>query len=386
MNAVHAIPLRPDAPPAPALVKLRNWRGLWARGLLFAVMVLVPVLTSGWYLGNRAAPQFASRTSFAVRTEQAPIALDMLSGLGALTAGSSSDADVVVDYLQSQSLIREIGDQIDLAAVWSAPLDDPLFAYHAGGTIEDLWRYSRRMIRVRHNAQTGLISLEVRAFDAATAQTIAAAAMAQGAKMLNALSDKARADATRDSELALERAQSRLRATRQDMAAFRAAHRMLDPAAEAEAALGVVTALQGELAQSLITLDLLQAGATNPSADPRIAEAERRVAALRHRIEAERAPMGDPDQARVTTDYEGLAVDLEFAEAAYVAAMTAAEAARAEADRQNRYLAAHIPPTRPERAEYPRRAYDLALIGAFAFMAWAVVALIWASLGERRRG
>ena len=57
--------------------------------------------------------------------------------------------------------------------------------------------------------------------------------------------------------------------------------------------------------------------------------------------------------------YEDLAVDMEFLQQAYLTALAAREAARLEADRQQRYLAAFVRPSLPERALYPQRTQSI---------------------------
>ena len=58
--------------------------------------------------------------------------------------------------------------------------------------------------------------------------------------------------------------------------------------------------------------------------------------------------------SRVGT-YEDLAIDLQFLQKAYVTALASREAARLEADRAQRYLAAFVKPATPQRSTYPKR-------------------------------
>ena len=93
---------------------------------------------------------------------------------------------------------------------------------------------------------------------------------------------------------------------------------------------------------------------------------------------------GGEDYASLLAEFERLAVDREFAEEAYRAALAAFDQAQAEARRKSRYLAAHINPTLAETSEYPRRWTILALIGLFATGIWALGVLIFYSLRDRR--
>jgi len=71
-----------------------------------------------------------------------------------------------------------------------------------------------------------------------------------------------------------------------------------------------------------------------------------------------------------------LVVDREFAEKAYVLALSSLERARVGADRQQRYLAAFLRPTLPEEALYPRRIVPSTTVYGIALVPWALGVLI----------
>jgi capsular polysaccharide transport system permease protein len=153
--------------------------------------------------------------------------------------------------------------------------------------------------------------------------------------------------------------------------------------------MGLLNTLNQQLAEALITLDLLRE--TTRADDPRIAQAERRIEVIEARIAEERRKFGVGDASSDTGDYasvmaefERLSVDREFAERAYIAALSAFDGARAEAQRQSRYLAAYVRPTLAETAEYPGRILLTGLVGLFLLLAWAILALVYYSLRDRR--
>ena len=102
------------------------------------MLVLIPMALTGWYLWSRAADQYASTVGFSVRTEEVGSAIEILGGITELSGSSSSDTDILFEFLQSQKLVRDIDAQLDLRAIWSKPDNDPVFAYDTSGTIEDL--------------------------------------------------------------------------------------------------------------------------------------------------------------------------------------------------------------------------------------------------------
>ena len=120
-------------------------------------------------------------------------------------------------------------------------------------------------------------------------------------------------------------------------------------------------------------------------------QAQRRIDVIQARIAEERqkfgiegtAPGGE-SYADTVAAFESLSVDQEFAERAYLAALTAVDTARAEADRQTRYLAAYIEPTLAQRSDYPRAWLIVGLFALFGFLTWAVASLVYYSLRDAK--
>ena len=377
----------PEARPTASLARPRRRHALIL--VSFLVMVVAPMAVSAWYLWVRAVDQYASNVGFSVRTEEASSAIELLGGITNLSGSSSSDTDILYEFLQSQELVTRIDQALDLRAIWSRadPEVDPIFAYHAPGTIEDLVDHWGRMVRIYYDSGTGLIDLEVRAFTAGEAQEIAQMIFEESSAMINALSAIAREDTIGYAREELEQAEARLAEARIALASWRNANQTIDPTADTQGQMGLVTNLQAQLAEALIQLDLLQETAREN--DPRITQAERLITVIETRIAAERAVLGDTGNGRtgiadLVGEYERLLVDLEFAETAYTTSLASFDGARNEARRQSRYLAAHIRPTLAERAQYPDRPMTLAVITLFAFLIWSVVVLLAYSLRDRR--
>ncbi len=65
-------------------------------------------------------------------------------------------------------------------------------------------------------------------------------------------------------------------------------------------------------------------------------------------------------------------------------ARAAYNTALAQSRRQSRYLAAYVEPTLAQRAEYPKRALLLVVSGFSLLMGWAILALCFYSLRDRK--
>lgn len=357
----------------------------------FVLMVLLPSALTAWYLWERAVDQYASYVGFSVRTEEQGASIESLFGMSDVSGSSSSDTDILYEFLQSQQLVAKINADLDLREIWSRPGtdQDPVFSYPGGGTIEDLTREWGRKVKIYYESSSGLMDLRVLAFSPEDATAIAEAIYAESSAMINRLSAIAREDAIGYAREELEETQDQLREARVKIQAFRNRTQIIDPTLQSQTQSGLIGALETELAQAQIDLQLLND--TARAGDPRIGQTQRRIEAIEKQIANERSEIGienEADQSSTVADlvgqYEALAVDLEFAQQAYTAARAAYDSARSEARRQSRYLAAHVPPTSAERAEYPQRMNTFAIVTLFLFVAWAFLMMAAYALRDRR--
>ena len=387
-------PAKPKESPVvirPLAGKAKRRKRHWGLITAFFIMVLLPAAATWWYLSERAVDQYASTVGFTVRSEDVSSATDLLGGLGqSFGGGTGSDSDILYEFIRSQALVAQIDAELDLRSYYSRHLKaDPIFAFDPDGTIEDLTAYWQRMVRISYDASSGLMELRVLAFDPAEARNIANAIFANSTRMINDLSAIAREDATRYAREDLELAVERLKQARESLTAFRISSEIVDPTADIEGQMGLLNLLQSQQVEALIEFDLLNN--STREGDPRLEQARRRIDVIEERIREERQKFGvggggaqDESYAETIAEFERLAVDREFAEQAYAATLAAFDGARAEANRQSRYLAAYIEPTLAERSEFPNRPLLIGIVALFSFLAWAIMSLVYYALRDRR--
>ncbi|WP_305037486.1 sugar transporter [Epibacterium sp. Ofav1-8] len=376
------------APARAAQTKPRHWLLL----LSFLIFVCAPLLLTAGYLWTRAVDQYTSELGFTVRREEAPSAVDILGGLTKLSSNSSSDSDILYEYIQSQELVEKIDATINLRTRFSRHAAiDPIFSLSTNSSIEDLVEYWQKMVLISYAPGTGLIEVKVKAFTPEEAHEIAQLIFAESSRMINELSAIAREDAMRYAREELDTAVEQLKTARQALTAFRSRTQIVDPSADIQLQMGLLNTLQQQLGSELVDYDLLLTSVRED--DPRLQQSQQRINAIRERIRQERekfggggaASRGDgEDYATLVSEFERLSVDREFAEQKYTGALQNYDAAQAEAQRQSRYLAAYLNPTLAQSPQYPRRALLLGLTALFLLVAWATLVLILYSLRDRR--
>ncbi|MBC7738694.1 MAG: hypothetical protein H7245_16090 [Candidatus Saccharibacteria bacterium] len=252
---------------------------------LFALMVLLPTLSYGFYMWTKAADRYESNVGFGSRTEEAPSPFALLGALGGAAQSGSSDMDILYEFIVSQELVAKLDQQLDLKAIYAKAKDDPLNRFAEGGTIEDLVAYWKRMVLINYDSATGLMTLRVFAFDPADAKKIAEAILVESTRIINELSMTAQVDTTRYSKDALATTEQRLSDARLAVLDYQIKNNVVDPTTAIATQNGVIGTLNQQLATAQIDLDMLTG--TVGTSDVRIATLNRRIEVIRNRIAEE---------------------------------------------------------------------------------------------------
>ena len=355
--------------------------------LSFLLTVVAPVLIWGAYLFTIAVNQFNSEMSFSIRSEETTsAAAGLLGAITQISSGTAGDADILYEFIGSQEMIAAVSKRVDLAAIYRKPAFDPYFRLKENASIEELTDFWSRVVRPTFDNHTGIIQVSTLAFAPEDARAVNDAILAESNALVNRLSEQARQDAIRYATIDLGEAEANLRQQRKLLADFRHRYQIVDPEADVAGQVGLLTALQGELAQALVERDTLLSYVQED--DQRVVQATRRIDAISQRIAAERNNLGIGDDevniADVVGQYEVLRTDLEFASAAYTQALTNLAISRAEARRQSRYIATHIRPTTAQESLYPQRWTRLFLFGGFLAMIWGALMIFYYNIRDSR--
>lgn len=373
--------------PAPVVVEpmpaARRKDRSWALG--FLGMVAIPVGLYAGYLWGFAADRYETGFSFSVRAEtaQPPAGAAMAAMMGG-GGNAASDAGVVADFVTSREMVSRLeGAGLDLAAMFSVAADtDPVFSLRGDGTLEEVARYWEKAVTAERDAQTGIVRVRVTAFTPQDAEAIATAALAQSQALVDELSAQAKADAMRSSEAEVARAQTERDAARQELSAFRVDNAIVDPETSLAGRTRILDELRAELDKAILARD--DVAATARPEDPRIAQADIKIANLEAMIARRSAEFGDErGYARLASEYEDLVARVEFTELTLRNAMTARDMARKEADLRGAYLISHVLPHAPEMSERPARAQNLAIAAAALVAFWLLAMLVIRAVRER---
>lgn len=366
----------------------RNGRPFYLR-LPFLLIVLLPVLLGTTYFGLIATDRYVSHSQLSIRTaETGPTSL--LGGLVGAVSGTnaiSSEAYIVKDFILSRSMVAKLQEKLDIRSIFASPEADYISRFQADGTDEELYEYFLTRVTVLFDPETQIIGLSVEAFSPADALAITQAIVALCDDLVDNISLSSREDSLAFARTELERAEKRVEDARLAISAFRQIHGEIDPVSGATSIASIVASIELELSKARTEVSQLLSYLREDSAQ--VVAARARLAALQQQLGQERARLaGEANRENyvpLLADYERLVIEDEFAKAAYTAAGTSLELARAEAARKHIYLVAFVEPSLPDEATEPRRLKLILTILLCSVIAYGLFALIFAAIREHAR-
>ena len=356
---------------------------LWAS---FILAVVVPSLGAVLYLVFLASDQYVAEARLSVRAAQTD-RMSALAGASAslakLGAGmtpqlADQDAHIVAEYLRSRAAVEDLGQTLDLPAIFRRPGLDFWARLKNEPKAEELQKYWAGMLRTSVDGPSGILTISVRAFHPQDAKALAEACVRIAEALVNRISERARNDALRKAEEEVRRADGLVQQALRDLRTFRDKEGILDPGSAATATsqllLGAI-AERGRLQTDMFVMTRALA----PNA-PTIKALKDRIDALDGQVEQLRGELTNKSEQAKTLSaalvrFEQLEIQRIFAEKLYALSQGGLERARIRAQQQQVYLTVFVPPYLPEEARYPERLAMSLVIPLVLLVIWSIFAL-----------
>ena len=358
----------------------------------FVVMVVIPTVLTALFYIFLATDQYATQSYFAVRSPSGSGAssslLGVVAGISGASSSESADSYIILDFINSRELIEDLEQRIDLRAIYDRPEADFYYRFDPTKPIEDFVDYLKMMIVPEYNTTSNVVTLTVRAFRPEDAQLVAENVIAASERLINEMSRRAREDTLRESRDEVARAEQRLRLNSAAIAAFRRTEADIDPTKTAGSQLAIISRLESDISAKRAELKGLRT--TMSATAPRVVELGRELAALEEQLRQERdRPSGGAEGGAggsVLTDrltkYEELQIEQKFAQEAYTSALASLEAARMNADRQQRYISVFVSPRIPQYPLYPEGLRWTGCILGLSLILWGLVSIIFSGVKD----
>jgi capsular polysaccharide transport system permease protein len=378
------------------------------------IIVILPTLLSVVYFGLIASDQYESSADYVIKTQGGGTPSSGLSGImGAIGMGGghgsssigSEDASMVEAYVGSEQILRDLSKDLDLRAIYTASeidwfsrlklIPDPFKKFskrkaHRTTTNlisdEELLAYWKEKVVVKQGSAPGTSTLTVLAFTPEDAKTIADHVITLSEKLVNKVSERAQQDAVMYAQKEVELAHDRAIKAFDDLSAFQARAKQVDPTGFAKARSDIQGKMEADLSSLQSQMEALRKRL--PEEAPGIQQLRFQAAALQEQLMLEKTRSTTTDHGQSATEvlneFAKRQMETDFASKDYLSALTALESARIQANQQSRYLEAFDKPSLPDKPTLPKRFYLIATVFAFTLLLWGVFKLLVAGVREHQ--
>jgi capsular polysaccharide transport system permease protein len=349
-----------------------------------AYVVVVGVLLA-LYFGVIASPIYVSETTFTIRGREQTAQPSILSSITGTGTTALTETSEVENYIESQQMMNRLDKTFHLRHLYSRPRLDLLNWMPADNSDEDFQDFYNKMVRIKIDHDTFLMTVEVRSFDSKSAHDIAQAVLDYSAEYVDHLSRSIRSDTLKAANIELTTAENQVKASRLAMTRYRTSTGLLDPVAVASAQTGQITALQQQIMQARATMATLGTYST-PNA-PAMQQNQALINSLEAQIKGLQSKLTSNNSGAMAQrlyEYEGLAVANDYAEKRLVAALGAYDGARSLADQRERFLVRVTEPNVPDEPALPNRWLDFFEAMIIAIAAYGILALSIAGIRDHQ--
>lgn len=368
-DAADAAP--PADAPEPADEAKPSWLGKLLRRPLFVAVVLVPNLLSILYFGLIASPIYTSSAALLVLNpkQNGPSLSSLLSG----ASGDSSEQGgyILKEYFGSWDAFHKLGAPLKLADNFKA--GD--FVSRFGGVSTAfqtndvaLWRYFQRRIAVTIDQKSGIVSLDVNAYDPAYAHRLATMLLGQAVAHMDAMNDQQTGDFVRNAVARKAAIEAALRSDLAALATFRNQTGTYDPKELYLSNLALMNSLAMKATDLKSQREAIAAATPgNPQAD-NLATATQSV-----RGDIATTARTFPAMARSSSRYEKLLVSRDNNITLLGQANMAVQDAQANAEKNRYYLNVISHPSEPLTPEGPQRLMWIGGILLASLVLWGLL-------------
>lgn len=337
------------------------------------------------YFGFIASDRYVSRAELVVKqADQIKMLPDTLSMLG---IGGSNHEDVLLiqDYLKSPDLLDKLDKELGLRSHYQSRKVDYFSRLPNDVSKEDFIKYYREHLTLRMDDISGVLTIELQAFDPAYGQRVVSLMLKESERFINRLGHQVALEQLAFVEKEVDRAYQRVQSEKAKVLEFQNSHHLISPESTSSARLGVVSQIEAQLAQQQAQLKQLQS--YMKSSAPAVVSVQARVDALTQQLAQEQSRLTGVDKDamnEITARYMDVQTQANLAVDLYKSGLISLEQARVEAYRKLKHLLVVSQPTLAEDAEYPRRLYNLATIGVLLCLIYGLIIMGLATLREHQ--
>ncbi|WP_444914615.1 hypothetical protein [Microbulbifer sp. TRSA007] len=360
--------------------KLKGW----------ALFVILPLLVLVAYYLFWVSERYVSSAQLIVKDSTSAHATSpalglLIPGMGADT----QDAFLVVNYIHSLDMALYLDEKLELSEYYKSTRYDFFSRLSPDATQEDYLEYYRDHIGIGHDEATGIVTIEMQAFDPIFAKRLIETVIQKSEDFVNEISNQLADKQVAFVKNEVDLAQAKLRSTKQEILDFQNSHKVVSPEELTKGISTIIQGLEARLAEQRANLTAAKSYLNADSSQVISMQAD--IDALENQIEIEKVRLvgigeeeGEQRLNFLGAHFQNLELDLQFATDAYAASLKALETARMEASGKLKHLMVVTQPSLAEEAEYPHKLYNLVSLGIILLMLYGIGKMLVVTIRDHR--
>ena len=349
--------------------------------ICFALIVMVALYWSIW-----ASDRYVSHANVVLESPQ--ISTPELNFSALLSgSGSANTADMLLlrDYLLSMDMLQLLNKEADFRKHYSqngdffSRLSDP------EAPLEELHDYFLKRVSVELDDYAGVLRIDVEAYTPEEANRIAQLLLTEGERHMNEMGRRLAEEQVQFLETQVNQLKQEFNQTRQALLDYQNENGLVSPTGTVENINSVVATLEGQLAIMRARKTALSSYQSSRSAEMMRVNSE--IDALNQQIEQERnrvARQAGNALNSVSSEYQTLQLQAQFAQDSYSGALSALQNTRIEAARKLKQVSILQSPTMPQYPEKPERLYDITVFAVIALFITLIVNMLILIIKDHR--
>lgn len=358
------------------------------RRKIISVALLFSLLAAVYWL-VLASDRYVSTAHVIIQRTDLPGAQSM--DFGSLVAGvsgtSNNRADHLLlrDHLLSVDMMQKLEQQLGLRAHYSGWHDPLSRMWSAKLSTEWFHKYYLRRVSVELDEYSGVLVVNVEAFEPAMAHALATRLVQEGEQYMNRLAQQLAQAQVTFLEGQVAEMNARTLQTRRQLLAFQNKKGLVSPKDSAISLGAIVARLEAQRAELQIQRNALQSYLV--ADHPSILMLNQQIVAVERQLASEQAKLAAPSGSTLNStveEFQRLEMEAAFAQQVYQTALGALEKGRIEALRTIKKVQVLQAPTQPEYPLEPKRVYNTIVFVLGALLLAGVAHLVLAVVKDHQ--
>jgi len=347
--------------------------------------VLLAVALVGFYYVFIVSDRYVTEARVYVKSADTGAAVMPQLQLLAGGQGNSQDGMLVNAYFQSRDLMERLEQDTGFTQHFAESGADWFSRLSRNASTESKLDYFKSRLSASLHPDSGIIIIRGQGFTPEYALEFVQAALKAGEEFINNTGQQIAKEEIAFVEKEVERSRDNLNDVRGKLLTFQNENGLLSAEATGVSMQKLVSEMEADLVR-LRTEEKVLSSYLNETATELVTVRSRQTA-LEEQLVQERERLASQDGISINdvhARYQELEMELKFATDLYKTTLVSLERARVESYHKLKHLVVVQAPSLADKAEYPRKLYDLATLFIALTLAYGIITMILATIREHR--